>query len=202
MLGLVKPISVGICGDAGAAARALVARLEGRALACHANRDARLGDASRREARVGEPSSTAGRTRRTRWSLEVSARVVAHASAADAARARARDAGRRDGVDRHRQHLLGVEQLSALRAPALDVRGDELRQLRLRVSDDRRREGRGAGPPGDRLRRRRRVGHELRRAADLRAREHPGHRGRVQQRPVGRGEEEPRRLLRRTASSA
>ena len=52
------------------------------------------------------------------------------------------------------------------------------------------------GPPGDRLRRRRRVGHELRRAADLRAREHPGHRGRVQQRPVGRREEEPRRLLR------
>ncbi len=29
MLGLVKPISVGICGDAGAAARALVARLSG-----------------------------------------------------------------------------------------------------------------------------------------------------------------------------
>ena len=32
--------------------------------------------------------------------------------------------------------------------------------------------------------------------ADLRAREHSGHRRRVQQRPVGRGEEEPRRLLR------
>src|SRR6478609_1746826 len=30
MLGLVKPISVGICGDAGAASRALVARLESR----------------------------------------------------------------------------------------------------------------------------------------------------------------------------
>ena len=42
MLGLVKKISVGICGDARAAALALVARLEGRTLACHANRDARL----------------------------------------------------------------------------------------------------------------------------------------------------------------
>ena len=44
MLGLVKPISVGLCGDAKAAARALAQRLRGRALACHANRDARLAD--------------------------------------------------------------------------------------------------------------------------------------------------------------
>ncbi len=44
MLGLVKPISVGLCGDAKAAAQALVERLKGRALACHANRDARLAD--------------------------------------------------------------------------------------------------------------------------------------------------------------
>jgi sulfoacetaldehyde acetyltransferase len=38
MLGLVKPISVGICGDAKAAASALVARLSGKSLACHANK--------------------------------------------------------------------------------------------------------------------------------------------------------------------
>ncbi|MEI7445247.1 MAG: sulfoacetaldehyde acetyltransferase [Burkholderiales bacterium] len=42
MLGLVKPISVGLCGDAKAAAAALVERLKGRALACLQNRDARL----------------------------------------------------------------------------------------------------------------------------------------------------------------
>ena len=42
MLGLVKKISVGICGDARAAALALVARLKGKRLACHVNRDARL----------------------------------------------------------------------------------------------------------------------------------------------------------------
>ena len=42
MLGLVKKISVGICGDARAAALALAARLKGKSLTCHGNRDARL----------------------------------------------------------------------------------------------------------------------------------------------------------------
>ena len=41
MLGLVKKISVGICGDAGAAAIALAERLDERILACDANRDHR-----------------------------------------------------------------------------------------------------------------------------------------------------------------
>lgn len=38
MLGLVKKVSVGICGDAGAAARELIARLDGKQLACDENR--------------------------------------------------------------------------------------------------------------------------------------------------------------------
>lgn len=42
MLGLVKKISVGICGDARAAALALIARLKGKSLVCQGNRDARL----------------------------------------------------------------------------------------------------------------------------------------------------------------
>ena len=42
MLGLVKPISVGIHGDARAAAAALTGRLKSRALACHANKTERL----------------------------------------------------------------------------------------------------------------------------------------------------------------
>ena len=42
MLGLVKKISVGICGDAGAAAVALVERLDERVLACDATRDHRI----------------------------------------------------------------------------------------------------------------------------------------------------------------
>jgi sulfoacetaldehyde acetyltransferase len=44
MLGLVKKISVGICGDAKAAAVALSQRLAGRTLACDATRDARATD--------------------------------------------------------------------------------------------------------------------------------------------------------------
>lgn len=42
MLGLVKKISVGICGDAGQAAMALVDRLEGQELACDATREERM----------------------------------------------------------------------------------------------------------------------------------------------------------------
>jgi sulfoacetaldehyde acetyltransferase len=38
MLGLVKPISVGICGDAGAAAAELAKRLSGKSLACQQNK--------------------------------------------------------------------------------------------------------------------------------------------------------------------
>jgi sulfoacetaldehyde acetyltransferase len=44
MLGLVKKISVGICGDAGAAAKALTARLSDRTLVCDATRAARAAD--------------------------------------------------------------------------------------------------------------------------------------------------------------
>jgi sulfoacetaldehyde acetyltransferase len=43
MLGLVKKISVGICGDAKAAALALLGRLEGKTLACDATLDRRAG---------------------------------------------------------------------------------------------------------------------------------------------------------------
>ncbi len=42
MLGLVKPISVGICGDAGATARALLSRLNDMTLDCDATRDDRM----------------------------------------------------------------------------------------------------------------------------------------------------------------
>ena len=72
MLGLVKPVSVGICGDAGAAARALTARLTGRQLACAGNRDARL--AALREEKTGWERELDGWTHeKDRWSVEVSA---------------------------------------------------------------------------------------------------------------------------------
>ena len=54
---------------------------------------------------------------------------------------------------------------------------------------------RRAAPPGGLLRRRRRLGHEHDGDHDLRAPQHPGDGGGVPQPPVGRGEEEPGRLL-------
>src|SRR4029078_10525078 len=72
MLGLVKPISVGICGDAGAAARGLVARLKGKTLACTANRDARLATL-RDEKGAWETEIDAWAHEKDPWSVEVSA---------------------------------------------------------------------------------------------------------------------------------
>ena len=70
MLGLVKPISVGICGDARAAAQALVERLSGKALACIANKDARLADiAATKKAWEAELDGWAHE--KDAWSLEV-----------------------------------------------------------------------------------------------------------------------------------
>lgn len=70
MLGLVKPISVGICGDARAAARALIERLKGRSLACQANRDQRLADI-RAEKDAWERELADWMQERDPWSLEV-----------------------------------------------------------------------------------------------------------------------------------
>jgi sulfoacetaldehyde acetyltransferase len=71
MLGLVKPISVGICGDAKAAALALVARLKTRSLACSANKAARLDEvAAAKQSWEAELDGWAHE--KDKWSLEVS----------------------------------------------------------------------------------------------------------------------------------
>ena len=70
MLGLVKSISVGMSGDAKAAARALTARLAGRALACHANRDARLATV-KAEKGAWESELDAWGAEKDPWSIEV-----------------------------------------------------------------------------------------------------------------------------------
>ena len=71
MLGLVKPISVGICGDAMAAAVALTARLAKKTLACHANKDARLAQVKAEKA-AWEAELDAWVQEKDAWSLEVS----------------------------------------------------------------------------------------------------------------------------------
>ena len=71
MLGLVKPISVGICGDAKAATQALVARLSGRSLACIANKSARLADIAAVK-KTWEAELGGWANEKDPWSLEVS----------------------------------------------------------------------------------------------------------------------------------
>jgi sulfoacetaldehyde acetyltransferase len=70
MLGLVKATTVGICGDAKAAARALISRLAGKSLACHANKDARLADV-RSEQAAWKTELDGWAHEKDAWSLEV-----------------------------------------------------------------------------------------------------------------------------------
>ena len=73
MLGLVKPISVGICADAGAAARALVTRLDGQARS-RATRTAMRGSRPLRDEKAAWERELDGWTHeKDRWSVEVSA---------------------------------------------------------------------------------------------------------------------------------
>ncbi len=123
-LGLVKKITVGIHGDAKAAAKALAQRLDGRTLACDATKAAARRDRSRPRRTRGRRSSTSWTHERDAYSLDMieehkkEARRLA-APAPGAARAREGDAAARDGLDRHRQHQLGRQQLPALRGAAL-----------------------------------------------------------------------------------
>jgi sulfoacetaldehyde acetyltransferase len=73
MLGLVKPISVGINGDARAAAAALLQRLAGRELVARANRDERLAQI-RAEKQEWEAQLDAWTQERDPFSLEVAGR--------------------------------------------------------------------------------------------------------------------------------
>jgi sulfoacetaldehyde acetyltransferase len=72
VLGLVKPISVGICGDARAAAAALLERLQGHTLAAAANRAERTARINA-EKRAWENELTAWTHERDPYSLEVAA---------------------------------------------------------------------------------------------------------------------------------
>jgi sulfoacetaldehyde acetyltransferase len=71
MLGLVKPISVGICADAGAAARALVDRLRARALASRASLEARKSEIAA-EKIAWEVELDGWTHEKDAWSMEVS----------------------------------------------------------------------------------------------------------------------------------
>jgi len=70
MLGLVKKVSVGICGDAKAVAEALRERLQGKSIAGQANREARLTQI-RTTKSEWEQELTSWHHERDAWSLEV-----------------------------------------------------------------------------------------------------------------------------------
>jgi sulfoacetaldehyde acetyltransferase len=71
MLGLVKPISVGICGDAKAAASALIERLRARSLASKSHRDARLAQIADEKA-AWERELATWQAETDAWSVDVS----------------------------------------------------------------------------------------------------------------------------------
>jgi sulfoacetaldehyde acetyltransferase len=121
MLGLVKKISVGICGDAKAAAIALTQRLTGRTWPATPPRPS-APRRSRTKRPPGKRSSTTGPTsatiqprhdRRERQGKNLQRRQLP-APAPGAARTGKGHAARRHGVHRHRQHQLGGQQLPAL----------------------------------------------------------------------------------------
>src|SRR6266542_6928793 len=70
MLGLVKPISVGICGDARAAAQALFERLTRKTMTCIANAPARLAEVKKEKA-AWETELDGWKHETDAWSLEV-----------------------------------------------------------------------------------------------------------------------------------
>jgi hypothetical protein len=158
MLGLVKTISVGICGDAKAAASCARCAPSGKVTRLpRPIATARLADL-KAEKSAWETELDGWRFEKDPWSLEVAKSSTYMHPRQMLRELEKGDAGRRDGLHRHRQHLLGVEFVSALQPAAVDVRGDELRQLRLCVSDHRRRQGRSTRASGHCLRRRRCVG--------------------------------------------
>ena len=144
-LGLVKKITVGICGDAKAAAAALSKRLEGKTLACDATKAARAKKIAAEKAAwekeldewthetdaysldmIEEQKKEAGRWLHPRQVLrELEKAMPAHVMVST-------DIGNINSVAN--SYLRFEEPRSLLRA-------DELRQLRLCAADDHRRQG-------------------------------------------------------------
>jgi sulfoacetaldehyde acetyltransferase len=159
MLGLVKKIDVGICGDAKAAAKALLALLNGRTLACDATKAERAAKTAEEKA-AWEKELGEWTHERDAYSLDMIEEAKKEggvaklaAPAPGAARAGKGHAQGRHGVHRHRQHQQRGAQLPALRASAQLLRAHELRQLRLRAAHHHRRQEGRARAPGHQLRR-------------------------------------------------
>ena len=132
MLGLVKQISVGVCGDAKAAGRGDPdpAGDDERGHRLPRQQGCAPGRGEEAEGCLGGRAQPMGPGRR-----------LPRRAAPRAARAGEGHAEERHGHHRHRQYLLGLQQLSALRGAAQLLRRHELRQLRLCLSHRHRRQG-------------------------------------------------------------
>ena len=125
MLGPVKKISVGICGDAKAAAAALTQRPAGRTLACDATLRQRADEIAAEKA-AWEKELDEWTHERDPYSPDMIEEQKQERTPNGghylhprrAARTGTRHARRRDGLHRHRQHQLGGQQLPALRQAA------------------------------------------------------------------------------------
>ena len=196
MLGLVKNISVGICGDAKAAAQALVQRLDGQALKSDAGRDQRLAEIQR-EKEAWEQELDDWIHEKDDYSLDAIERAG-------------------EGYLHPRQVLRELENAMPANAMVSTDIGNINSVANSYLRFEKPRSffaamsfgncgyafptiiGAKAGAPdrpGHFLCRRRRLGHEHGRDHDLRAGKHPGHGRGVQQRSVGRRKEKPGRFL-------
>ena len=147
-IGLTKPVTVGICGDAKLVARADPgpARADGRRRT--AARSARRSIHAAQVALAADAVEPGPRGRRSRHDLErrrAPARRRPHVAAPGVARHPGRAAARRDHLERHRQQLRDRQRLSVVREGAQISRAGPVRPVRLRLS--RRSSGRRSATP-------------------------------------------------------
>ena len=161
-IGLTKPVTVGICGDAKLVAQQILAQLS--PTAGNAGREERKALIhTTKSAWLQALSEHGPRGRRSGHDLERPTRASATPTACRRARpgARSRPACRRtrSSRQRHRQQLRHRQRLSDLRAGPQVSGARPVRPLRLRLPVDHRRQDRLPGRAGGRLRRRRRLRH-------------------------------------------
>ena len=151
-------------------------RRPGRARLRRGGRGAPGGDRHRQVGLAAEARGLGPRGGRPRQHLE-RARPARRARQDGAAPGAARDPGRaavrRDGLDRHRQHLRDGQQLPRVRGAAQLPRPRHVRKLRLRLPRDHGSEARPPRAPGGGAGRRRRLRHQPERAPHLQADGHP-----------------------------
>ena len=157
MLGLVKKISVGICGDAGAAAQALTERLQGRSLACDATKAERAGKIEA-EKSAWEKELDEWTHERDPYSLDMIEEAKGEAGNYLHPRQVLRELEKAMPEDVMVSTDIGninsvANSYLRFREAAQFFCGYELGQLRLRLPDHYRRQGGGAAATGHRLRR-------------------------------------------------